>query len=239
MNKGEDPREPAALFRRYLETLPLPDRELTSADVEAGQRARQALLDLGAAAVPALVAELTAADFVAKDAAYDLILELGQQAREPLRRAVGTHGPVVDIWIATALRRLGASDELERIWPLLEHGEGYVRHLAALALAFQIENAQAHKTRLMPMLLEALDDERSIESTPFTIAGSALAMISAMARQSFTAPPRDAYLYNYDDFAYPPPVHPFPFAADLLTQAGDEEKRAIKERARAWWRNTP
>jgi hypothetical protein len=226
------------LLQQYLDTLPLPDRELSSAQVEFGQQARQRLVALGGGAVPALLDALASPEFVTKDAAYDLLVELGAPARKALHEAWGARDPVVDIWIATVLRYLGDPDALDRLWPLLSFPDSRVRHLGALALAFQLEDPAENAATLVPVLQDALEDTGRIEGTPFTIAGSALAMLSRLAEQSFTSPPKDIYLYNYDGFIYPPPLHPFPFAADLITHVEGIEQRRIRERVRNWWKRT-
>jgi HEAT repeat protein len=223
----------ADLFARFTDSLPLPGRELTSADVESGQQARRELLARGAGAIPALVDALASDDFTTKDAAYDLIIEIGEVARASLAQEIGRHGPVVDIWIDVLLDHLGDHDALGRLRPLLRNPDRYARHLAALAMAFHDSTV----ADLVPVLLEALDDDDTIEGTPFTVAGSALAMLSRRAGTSLAPDGAHIHIYNYDHFAFPPPVHPFPFAADMLTHTDPDTRRAAVERVRAWWRS--
>jgi hypothetical protein len=222
---------PADLFARFVDSLPLPGHELTSAGVESGQQARRELLGLGADAVPALLDALASGDFPVKDAAYDLIIEMGEPVREALFRELGRRGPVVDIWIAGALMNLGDDGAFDRLRPLLDDPDGYTRHLAALAMAFHGDST----ADLAAVLLEALDDDDTIEGTAFTVAGSALAMLSRLAGRTLAPDGADIHLYNYDHFVYPPPTHPFPFAADMLTHADPETRRAIVADARRWW----
>lgn len=230
---------PSELFDRYVTSLPLPGRDLTSADVETGQRARRGLIELGAAAIPALLDALATPDFTVKDAAYDLVIEIGESAARSAHEALlhewGVRGPVVDIWIAAALRALGDDTILDRLTPLLTHPDRTVRHLAALALAFGMDDPGRRRNDLAPVLIDALSDEGRIEHTPFTVAGSALAMLTRLAGPGVLVPADQVHLYNDDAFVFPPPVHPFPFAADLVSQASDDEKRRIRERAAAWW----
>jgi HEAT repeat protein len=226
---------PAELFTRFVDSLPLPGRELTSADVERGTQSRRELLAQGQDAVPALLDALAGGDFSVKDAAYDLMIEMGESVRDTLSRELDRRGPVVDIWINVLLHHLGDHDALNRLRPLLSSPDRYGRHLAALAMAFYGNNSAG----LISVLLDALNDDDTIEGTSFTVAGSALAMLSRLAGISFAQDGADIHLYNYDHFAFPPPTHPFPFAADMLTNANPATRQAIVEHARAWWSDFP
>jgi hypothetical protein len=221
----------ADLFLQYADSLPLPGREMTSAGVEAGQQARRELLARGAGAVGALVDALTAGDFSVQDAAYDLILDMGEPVRDSVRAELGRRDPVTDIWLAVLLHQLGESDALERLRALLADPDARVRHLAALASAFHGDGS----LEPVPVLLEALDDDTRIDGTPFTVAGSALAMLSRLAGISLLPGGAEVHLYNYDDFAYPPPLHPFPYAADVLTHLDAAARADVVRQARAWW----
>lgn len=236
MAHGTDPD--AALRTQlgiYLASLPRPGLALSSADVERGQRSRQALLDSGAAAVPVLLDALETPEFLVKDACYDLVLDIGAPARQALQAAWGARDEVTDIWIAAMLRHLGDAAAMERLWPRLQHPVASVRHLTALALAFgRLDASAPAPDALLDVLVEALSDAQTIEGTPFTVAGSALACLSRWSGQDFLSPPRPIQLYNDAHFLYPPPEHPFPFAADHLTRASDAEQAAIRARVQAW-----
>jgi HEAT repeat protein len=223
---------PEDLFQTYLRALPLPGNQITSAQVESGQIARRDIVKLGDGAVPTLLDSIATQEFTTKDAAFDLILEIGDPARSVLHRERGLRGPVVDMWIASALLELGEPRALDRLWPLLTEPEDHVRHLAALTLSFRLEDAAAHLEILRPVLLEALDDLNRIEGTPFIIAASALAMLSRLTGDHLFGEIR---LYNFDSFVYPPPLHPFPFAADILSQVPSDEQDRIRKRARQRW----
>jgi hypothetical protein len=235
MNDVKNRKTAAENLGTFLAALPRPGRELTSADVEEGQRSRQALLDGGSASVPALLSRLSDPDFGVKDICYDLILEIGDPARQTLYRELQERGPVVDLWIAAMLQHLGDESAMDRIRPYLQHPDDYVRHLTALALAFQKPDSPTPPDEeLASLLVDALRDEQSIEGTPFTVAGSALACLTRMSGENFLYPLREIQFYNYEHFLYPPPLHPFPFAADHFTKAGEEEKRGIRQRVEAW-----
>jgi hypothetical protein len=217
----------------YLASLPLPGRDLTSADVEEGQRGKRCVVEGGAASVPMLVARLADPEFLTKDICYDLLLEIGDT--DALRQQMGTGGPVRDIWVAVALVRLGDETAIDRLWPYLRHRDAYVSHLTALALAFHLfDSSTPPREPLLAVLVEALGNEQTIEGTPFTIAGSALACLTRLSRENFISPPREIQFYNYEHFVYPPPLHPFPFAADYITGASGTEKRNIRGRVEAW-----
>ena len=221
----------------YLGSLPLPGRELTAAAVEEGQRSKAALVESGATAVPVLLDGFRSPDFYVKDACYDLILAIGGPAKEALYGELGRRGPIVDIWITALLEHLGDATAMDRLWPNLGDPSGSVRRLTALALAFRMLNRDspaAPPKELLAVLVEALDDEQPIEGTPFTVAGSALGCLTRLSGMSFLSPPREIQFYNFEHFLYPPPLHPFPFAADYLTKADESEQRAIRQRARAW-----
>ena len=219
----------------YLASLPRPVLALSAAEVDRGQRSRQALLDSAAAAVPVLLDALGQPEFLVKDACYDLVLAIGAPARQALEAAWGARDAVTDIWIAAMLRHLGDADAMERLWPGLQHPVAYARHLTALALAFRhLDAPAAAPDALLDALVEALADTQTIEGTPFTVAGSALACLTRLSGQDFLSPPRTIQFYNDAHFLYPPPEHPFPFAADHLTQAPAAEQAAIRARVQAW-----
>lgn len=222
----------------YVASLPLPGRELTSADVEKGQRSKQSLIEGGDASVPVLLDRLSDPDFHIKDICYDLILEIGNPAKGALYGELGKRGPIVDIWITAMLQHLGDERAMDRLWPYVEDPVDYVRHLSALALAFQLlDSPTAPPEKLLAVLLDALENEQTIEGTPFTVAGSALGCLTRLSGESFISPPREIQFYNYEHFLYPPPLHPFPFAADYFTNAEEGDKRNIRKRVQAWVAN--
>lgn len=109
-----------------------------------------------------------------------------------------------------------------------------------LALAFQLFNSPATPSEeLLAVLVDALGNEQTIEGTPFTVAGFALGCLTRLSGESFISPPKKIQFYNYEHFLYPPPLHPFPFAADYLTKAEKEEKRNIRNRIQAWVASRP
>jgi hypothetical protein len=219
----------------YLASLPLPGRELTSADVEKGQRGKQCLIEGGDASVPVLLDRLSDPDFRIKDVCYDLILEIGNPAKGALYGELGKRGPIVDIWITSMLQRLGEERAMDRLWAYLQDPVDYIRHLSALALAFQLFHSPTPPPEeLLAVLLDALENEQTIEGTPFTVAGSALGCLTRLSGESFISPPKEIQFYNYEHFLYPPPLHPFPFAADYFTKAEEGEKRNIRRRVQAW-----
>lgn len=231
-----------APLRAYLDAQPRPGRALDAAQAEAGQQARRQLLAAGAAAVPVLLDGLGRPDFADKDACYDLLLEIGPAARPALAAQWGARGPVLDIWIAALLRHLGDDGALDRLWPQLRHADPQVRHLSALALALPLLRAPPPvraPAELVDALVDALSDARGIEGTPATIAGSALACLQHLSGRDLLAPPRVVQLYNDEHFLYPPPEHPFPFAADHFTQATPAEQQAIRARIEAWRAGRP
>ena len=227
-------------FERYLASLPLPGRELTSADVEKGQQSKQALMQSGAASVPVLLDQLSAPDFYVKDACYDLILEIGNPAKEVLSSEMGQRGAITDIWFAAILQHLGDESAMDSLWPSLQDPDDYVRHLTALALAFRLfDSSAAAPDELLAVLMDALGDEQTIEGTPFTVAGSALGSLTRLSGENFIDPPHEIQFYNGEYFLYPPPVHPFPFAADYITRVDEEEKRNIRNRIQSWMASRP
>lgn len=223
---------PEDLFQTYLSTVPAPGNPITSARVESGQIARREIIRMTGRAVPTLLANIAAPEFTTKDAAYDLILEIGEPACPVLRRERGMWDPVVEMWIASALLELGEPTALDRLWPLLTDSNDYVRHLGALTLSFRHLDAAAHGALLRPVLLEALNDLTRIEGTPFIIAASALAMLQSVTGDDLFGV---IHLYNFDSFIYPPPLHPFPFAADILTQVPSSQQESILLRAHRRW----
>jgi len=203
--------------------------------MEKGQRGKRCLVSAGSASVPVLLDRLSDPDFAIKDVCYDLILEIGEPAKDALYGELGRRGPIVDIWITAMLRHLGDERAMDRLWSYLQDPVDYVRHLSALALAFQLlDSPTPPAEELLVVLVEALEDEQTIEGTPFTVAGSALACLTRLSGESFISPPREIQFYNYEHFVYPPPLHPFPFAADYLSKAEEEEKRNIRKRVQAW-----
>lgn len=218
----------------FLDSLPVPGRDLTSADVEKGQLSKRAVLDGKADSVPVLLDSLGNPDFVVKDACYDLVLEIGSPAKDVLYGELGKRGPIVDIWIVTVLKHLGDAKVTDRLWKMLEDPNSHVRHLGALALAFQHLDSEALNEQLLPHLVDALRSEETIEGTPFTVAGSALGCLTRISGENFLSSPQEIVFYNYEHFLYPPPVHPFPFAADLITKASKKEQRRIRQRVEAW-----
>jgi hypothetical protein len=225
---------------RYLASLPRHGRDLTSAEVERGQRSKQAVIDGGRASIPMLLDRLKDPDFLIKDNCYDLVLEIGNAAKPALYEELGRRGPIVDIWIVAMLRYLGDERAMDRLCSFLDDPVPYVRHLSALALAFRILDSLARLPhKLLTVLVEALENEQTIEGTPFTIAGSALGCLTRMSGKSFISSPTAIQFYNDEHFLYPPPVHPFPFAADHLTMAPEEEKRRIRQRVEAWVAGLP
>lgn len=218
----------------FLASLPLPGRDLTSADVENGQRSKRALLEGKAASVPILLDCLSNADFIIKDACYDLVLEIGSPAKDVLYRELSKRGPIVDIWIVTMLKHLGDERAMDRLWKMLQDSDNHVRHLSALALAFQHLDSEITPEQLLPVLVDALDSAMNIEGTPFSVAGSALGCLTRLSGENFLSSYQEIVFYNYEHFLYPPPVHPFPFAADFITKASEEEQRRIRQRAKTW-----
>ena len=220
----------------FLASLPLIDRELSSADVERGQRSKQIILQGKAESVPVLLDGIKRPDFVSKDACYDLLLEIGLPAKEALYSELGERGPDVDIWIIAMLRQLGDDSVTVRLWAMLEDPSRYIQHISALALAFQgiDSEAEVREEQLFPFLVDALSSERNIEGTPFSVAGSALGCLTRMSGENFLSYPHEITFYNYEHFLYPPPIHPFPFAADFYSKASVEEQRLIRQRVKAW-----
>ena len=95
---------------------------------------------------------------------------------------------------------------------------------------------------LLGVLIEALHDMRPIEGTPFTIAGSALGCLTRFRGEHFIAPAANIDFYNYQHFLYPPPIHPFPFAADYMGTVDETERQNIRRRVESWMdreRRTP
>ena len=83
---------------------------------------------------------------------------------------------------------------------------------------------------------------RPIEGTPFTIAGSALGCLTRFSGEHFIAPAANIDFYNYQHFLYPPPIHPFPFAADYMGTVDETERQNIRRRVESWMdreRRTP
>lgn len=225
----------AECLAAYLGSLPLPGRQLTSADVEKGQRGKQRVVDAGGAAVPLLLDGIAQPDFQVKDVCFDLILNIGTPAKDALRRELGRRGPVLDIWIEVMRARLGDAAALAGLLPYLDHALPYVRHLSALALAFQaIASQTAAPPQIHPVLLDALDSTQTIEGTPFTIAGSALGCLTALSGEDFLATRTQVQFYNFEHFVFPPPLHPFPFVADHFTGLADRAKQDVRERVRTW-----
>ncbi|MBW4671110.1 MAG: HEAT repeat domain-containing protein [Cyanomargarita calcarea GSE-NOS-MK-12-04C] len=218
----------------YLASLPLPERALTSANIENGQRSKQVLLDGKEATVPWLLDRLSNPDFAVKDACYDLVLEIGSPAKKVLYDELGKRSPILDIWIVSMLRYLGDESPTDRLREMLQNPDEHVRYLSALALAFQHLDSPTPPEEVLPVLVDALDSARNIEGTPFTVAGSALGCLTRMTGENFLSSSQEIIFYNYEDFLYPPPVHPFPFAADLITKASEEEQLRIRQRASAW-----
>lgn len=219
----------------YLASLPLPGRELTAADVETGQRSKQSLIQGGGASVPVLLDRFSDPDFSVKDALYRLVLEIGSPAKDALYNELGRRGPIMDIWIAAMLKHLGDESAMDRLWPYLRDPVDNVRHLSALALAFHLLGSSATPPEeLLAVLVDALGNKQTIEGSPFTVAGSALGCLTRLSGENFISPPRNIQFYNYEHFLYPPPLHPFPFFADYLTKAKEEEKRNIGSRVQAW-----
>ena len=222
----------------YIASLPMPGRELRSADVEQGQRCKQMLMEGGAASVPLLLDRLGDPDFLIKDLSYDLILDIGETAKAALYEARGHRGPIVDLWIARMLKHLGDEEAMGALRPLLKHPDADVRHLSALALAFDaLDAAKTVTTEIYAVLAEALNNEHQIEGTPFNIAGSALGCLTHLSGIHFLDSPRAIRFYNYEHFLYPPPVHPFPFAMDFYSPATEEEKQRIRQRVDTWLAN--
>jgi len=224
----------------YLASLPLPGREVTAADVERGQRSKQSLIQGGAASVPVLLDRLSDPDFHIKDICYRLVLEIGNPTKDALNAELSKRGPIIDIWIAGMLQQLGDERAMDRLWPYLRDPVDYVRHLSALALAFHfINSSSTPPEELLTVLVDALGDEQTIEGSPFTVAGSALGCLTRLSGENFISPPGEIQFYNYEHFLYPPPLHPFPFAADYLTKTDEEEKRNIRSRVQAWLASRP
>jgi len=224
----------------YLASLPLPGLELTAADVERGQRSKQSLIQGGGASIPVLLDRFSDPDFRIKDICYDLVLEIGNPAQDALYGELGRRGPIMDIWIAAMLQHLGDEKAMTRLWPYLRDPVDNVRHLSALALAFQLLDSPATPPEeLLAVLVDALGNEQTIEGTPFTIAGSAIGCLTRLSGENFISPPRKIQFYNYEQFLYPPPLHPFPFAADYITKAEEVEKRNIRSRVQAWMARRP
>jgi hypothetical protein len=224
----------------YLASLPLPGRELTAADVETGQRSKQSLIQSGGASVPVLLDRFSDPDFWVKDILYKLLLEIGNSAKDALYGELGRRGPIMDIWIAAMLQHLGDENAMDRLWPYLRDLVDYVRHLSALALAFQLLDSPATPPEeLLNVLVDALGNEHTIEGSPFTVAGSALGLLTRLSGENFISPPGEIQFYNYEHFLYPPPLHPFPFAADYLTEAEEGEKRNIRSRVQEWAASRP
>ncbi|WP_373501383.1 hypothetical protein [Desulfococcus sp.] len=240
LNSADTSRTLHECLDTYLSSLPLPGRELTSADVEKGQDSKLSLIQGGAASVPVLLDRFSDPDFRIKDICYDLVLEIGNPAKDPLYGELGMRGPIMDIWIAAMLQHIGEESAMVRLWPYLRDPVDYVRHLTALALAFQILDSPATPPEeLLAVLVDALGNEQTIEGTHFTIAGSALGCLTRLSGESFISPPRKIQFYNYEHFLYPPPLHPFPFAADYITKAEVEERWNIRRRIQAWVASRP
>jgi len=239
MNETNTRRSLREHLDTYLASLPFPGRDLSSADVENGQRSKLSLIKAGIASVPLLLDRLSDPDFATKDLCYDLVLEIGPPAKETLSQELGKRGPIVDIWIAAMLQHLGDETAMDRLWPYLQNPVDYVRHLSALALGFQLLDSSSTppSERLLAVLVDALGNEQTIEGTPFTVAGSALGCLTRISGENFLSPPREIQFYNYAHFLYPPPLHPFPFAADHFSKAEEQEKRKIRHRVEAWVAN--
>lgn len=223
------------LLEKYLESLPGPNKELTSEIVEQGMRAKDEILSLRSEAVPVVVDGLSNSSFIVKDACYDLLIQIGQDAIPPLNSLLSEAQPIVAIWIISVLHYLGDRSEVSRLFDLLKEQDDYVRNLAALAISFQGIAQDNDAEALLSVLIEALSSTDNIEGTSFSVADASLACLTILSGKSFLPPEQPIIFYNFQDYAFPPPVHPFPFTSNYLAGAPEGERNRIIERIESWW----
>ncbi|CAN92265.1 hypothetical protein predicted by Glimmer/Critica [Sorangium cellulosum So ce56] len=225
-------------FAIYLAGIPSPDRQVTSAAMAEAQHARAAILEMGERAVGPLSRRWESSSFTEKDAAWDLVLEIGPAVVPELRRRAHELSPTARIWAASARHHFGDATAVGDLVAMLKSETPHVRHLAALALVFQGDVPPSAEEPAVAALVDALHSEAKLESTAFSVAGAALACLVAATGQPLLPPDKPIRFYNYVAFAFPPPVHPFPFASDYLGDAPPDERAAIVAAAEAWW-NAP
>lgn len=235
MTPGVDTEQVARWLAEYVAGLPGPGVLLTSETVERAEAARHHVLEAGPGAVPVLLDGFDRPSFAVKDACYDLLVEIGRAAIPALQAELERRPPVVRLWAIGALHALGDTTRVVVARDLLTHPEPYPRHLAALALAFQGLVGPADATAVVPVMIEALRSTARIEGTEFSIAGASLACLVAMTGEPFLPPGRSVVFYNYERFAFPPPVHPFPFPSDYLGGAPPDGRARIVAAVEAWW----
>jgi hypothetical protein len=223
------------LFSSYLTGIASSERPLTTEAVEASQRARAALLDIGAPAAVPLAHRWAAPSFAEKDATWDLILELGHSVVPELRERADELPAVARVWAASARHYFGDPSAVDDLGRLLASETRYVRHLAALALAFQGEVPSPIARTMLEVLIDALRSDEMLEGTKFSVAGAALACLVALTEQPLVPPGKTIVFYNYNEYAFPPPVHPFPFPSDYMVAASAEERAAVVAAAEDWW----
>lgn len=188
------------------------------------------------AAARYLATQFDGSSFVHKQAAYDMLVMLGTAAAEPIRDALAQQGAITQLWLVSTLHAQHDLSEAPRMVALLDDPAPYVRYLAALALVFQGLSAQADADRLMTTLLDALLSDEAIEGSAFNIADSALSCITLLTGERWTpAQQAETEFYNFNAYVFPPPVLPFPFTSDRITQLSPDERRALHDRIAAWW----
>ena len=196
---------------------------------------RDVIVSYGPAAVPFLAKRLEDDAFVAKDGAYDLLVGLGPSADENIASAIPHAAPAAQLWLASVLHlhhdAAGPHVLVRAVAPA-----SYAGRLAALAVVLQGLARDMPPQRLGDTLVDALDSDERIEGSIFFVADSALACLTLVGGERFSAlQPPSVELLNFSEYVFPPPSHPFPYANQRLVTYPPDERRATIARARAWW----
>jgi len=210
----------------------LADQTNTSSEVERGQAAKRTVIKAGSDAVPIIEARLLSGSFEHKRRCFGLLIEMANQISNSIARSLPDKPPLLIIWETAVLIQVGEGFDRAPLFDLLKHPDPYLRHLSALAIAFQGLGQPAEAPRLIPVLIDALRSEAKIEGSQFPVAGGSLACLSKLASSSFLPDGRAIEIYN-STWAFPPPVLPFPLTAIALS--GAEREQTILE-VDQWWR---
>lgn len=200
--------------------------------------ARQTMATCPEMAVSLLASEFDTVNFQRKSAAYRFIIDFGVQAREAVKRTIAHCDRIGRIWLISILHYQGDNSCTSLMADLARDRKAYAGHLAALALVFQGRQQVIDPDDLMLTLAWALTSERNIEGGAFFVSDSALSCLRLLTGESFVdTNVRAVHFYNFDNFLFSPPVHPFPYTSDRLNALSQRQRLQLFERVLSWWEN--
>lgn len=198
--------------------------------------ARTQLREGGAECVAEMVDVLKSEeDLRSRGALVHLMGNMQNRDSQALLNMAKQNPPIIGMWIAGAVGEADSTAVSSIAYDHLSADDPYIRHMAALFLAYrETAHTVLSDTLIQTSLLAALTDDHDIEGSPFKVSGSAFGcwvQLGAPAPEFLVNAP---VLSNEDGFSYENMTIPFPLYGDQYSMRPAAEKQAFMESVREW-----